>query len=294
MGTQRIEEADTMIHLAENRYGKSRVRLVRVNRQSPVHELQEWSVEVLLQGDFLSCFAEGDNSKILPTDTMKNTVYSLARDSSAGCMEDFSKELLEYLLARNPQVSEAEVSIHEKAWQHLTTGGTPHPGTFVQAGSELQTTRAARKRGEKFRVESGIEDLLIVKTTGSAFEGYLKDSLTTLRETSDRLFGTALRARWNYVSADSPFASLRGTIRESLLVAFAEHQSKSVQHTLYAMAESALAAATQISEITLTMPNKHYLLVDLTRFGQDNPNYIFVPTDEPHGTIEARICRRSE
>jgi urate oxidase len=132
-----------------------------------------------------------------------------------------------------------------------------------------------------------------MKTAGSAFEGYIKDPLTTLPETSDRLFGTALRARWNYISAELSFAALRETIRESLLAAFADHQSKSVQHTLYAMAESALAAAAQISEITLTMPNKHCLLVDLSRFGQDNPNHIFVPTDEPHGTIEARICRGS-
>jgi urate oxidase len=132
-----------------------------------------------------------------------------------------------------------------------------------------------------------------MKTSGSAFEGYIRDSLTTLPENKDRLFGTALRACWTYVSAELPFVSLRNTIRESLLATFAAHQSKSVQHTLYAMAESALAATPQISEITLTMPNKHCLLVDLSRFGQDNPNHIFIPTDEPHGTIEARICRES-
>lgn len=288
-----------MTKLAENRYGKSRVRLVRLNRERSVHEFQEWSVEILLQGDFLSCFAEGDNSKILPTDSMKNTVYSLAQKSAAACMEDFAKELIEFVLARNPQVSEAEVTIREKAWQHLTTGGKPHPRTFVQSGNELQTTRVYKKRDEhkKFRqpfvVESGIEDLVIMKTSGSAFEGYIRDSLTTLPENKDRLFGTALRACWTYVSAELPFVSLRNTIRESLLATFAAHQSKSVQHTLYAMAESALAATPQISEITLTMPNKHCLLVDLSHFGQDNPNQIFIPTDEPHGTIEARICRES-
>ncbi|HEY1422712.1 MAG TPA: urate oxidase [Candidatus Acidoferrum sp.] len=288
-----------MTKLAENCYGKSRVRLVRLNRQSPTHEFQEWSIDVLLQGDFLSCFAEGDNSKILPTDTMKNTVYSLARKSSASCMEDFSKELIEYLLTHNPQISEAEVGIWEKPWQHLTTGGELHPSAFMQAGGELQTTNVCKKRDENhkfrkpFRVESGIEDLVILKTSGSAFEGYIRDSLTTLPETNDRLFATALRARWTYVSADLPFVSLRNSIRESLLAAFASHQSRSVQHTLYAMAENAMAATPLISEITLTMPNKHFLLVDLSRFGQDNPNHIFVPTDEPHGTIEARVCRES-
>ena len=95
--------------LAENRYGKSRIRLVRVKRHRERHDFREWTLEILLQGDFESCFTDGDNSKILATDTMKNTVYSLARDSSATCMEEFGKELIDFLLRRNPQVSRAEV-----------------------------------------------------------------------------------------------------------------------------------------------------------------------------------------
>lgn len=282
-----------MAQLAENRYGKSRVRLVRVNRQSAMHQFEEWSVDVLLHGDFLSCFADGDNSKILPTDTMKNTVYSLARKSFATCIEEFSEELIEHFLTYNPQVSAAEITIQERSWQHLHAGGKPHPTTFVQAGSEVQTTRFIRKRGEDFQVESGLSDLVLMKTAGSAFEGYVHDPLTTLAETKDRLFGTSLCANWSYLSHTLPFTSVRRLIRESLLTAFASHQSKSVQHTLYAMAKCALAAAPQISDITLTMPNKHCLLVDLSRFGQDNPNHIFMPIDEPHGTIEARVCRGS-
>jgi len=282
-----------MAQLAENRYGKSRVRLVRVNRQTAVREFEEWSVDILLRGDFLSCFVEGDNSKILPTDTMKNTVYSLARKSSSTCIEEFSEELIEHLLSHNPQVSSAEVSIHEKSWQHLNAGGKPHPTTFIQAGSEVQTSRVIGKRGQDLHVGSGFSDLVLMKTAGSAFEGYVHDPLTTLPETSDRLLGTSLRASWTYLSPALPFPSLRNSIRQSLLTTFASHQSKSVQHTLYAMAECALAAAPQISEITLTMPNKHCLLVDLSRFGQDNPNHIFMPIDEPHGTIEARVCRGS-
>jgi urate oxidase len=291
MVTQHIEEADGMAILAENRYGKSRVRVVRVDRHAAVHGFQEWSVEVLLQGDFLSCFSEGDNSKILPTDTMKNTVYSLARKSAATCMEEFAQELIEHLLSNNPQVSAAEVTIQEKAWQHLITGGKAQPATFVQVGNELQTTHVSQKRDEKVRIESGLADLVIMKTADSAFEGFIHDPLTTLPETSDRLFGTSLRASWIYSSAQIVFNSVRQGIREALLNTFATHKSKSVQHTLYAMADGAFTACAEISEITLGMPNKHCLLVDLSRFGQDNPNHIFVPTDEPHGTIEARVRR---
>lgn len=279
------------VKLADNRYGKSRVRLVRLNRCAADHEFQEWAVDILLEGDFLACFADGDNSRILATDTMKNIVYCVARKSSATCIEEFAKELCEFILSRNPQVAETDVSIHQESWQHLAIGGKPHPATFVKCGDERQTTRVVRDRAGGFRVESGVADLVIMKTADSAFEGFIQDGFTTLAETNDRLLGTSLCARWLYSSDNIPFANARTTVRESLLAAFASHKSKSVQHTLHAMAESALAASPQVSEITLTMPNKHCFLVDLSRFGLDNPNHIFIPTDEPHGTIEARICR---
>ena len=282
-----------MIELGENRYGKSRVRLVRVKRDPERHHLREWTLQVLLEGDYDSCFRDGDNSKILPTDTMKNTVYSLARSSSATCMEEFGKELMAYLLGRNPQVCAGQVTLSEKGWEHLAIDGKAHPTTFLQASKELQTAEVGQKQGGRFAIRSGLKNLIILKTSGSEFIGFVKDSLTTLPEATDRLFGTAVCARWSYVSADVAFEALRSRIRETLLGIFAGHNSKSVQHTLYAMAEAVLEKIRDIDEIELTMPNIHCLPVDLSRFGQDNPNEIFVPTDEPHGHIEARIRRRS-
>ena len=281
-----------MIALGDNRYGKARVRLVHVKRERETHELRDWTLEVLLKGDFQTCFTEGDNSKILPTDTMKNTVYSLARRSPAASIEEFAKELVDFLLARNPQVWSGEVTVSEKAWEHALVKGDPHPTTFVQSSGERQTTKVERAQGGTFSVVSGLENLIIMKTAGSGFEGYLQDSLTTLPPTSDRLFATAVRARWLYEPAEVGFNQLRTKIREILIAVFAEHASKSVQHTLYAMGERVLERVAEVKEIELSMPNIHCLLVDLSRFGQDNPNEVFVPTDEPHGYIEARICRQ--
>jgi urate oxidase len=281
-----------MIALAENSYGKSRVRIAKVKRHADHHDFYEWTIDIVLQGDFESCFVAGDNSKILPTDTMKNTVYSLARTSSAGCMEEFGKELVTFFLDRNPQVSEAQVALSEKSWQHLYASGKPHPTTFVQSSSERQTAEIAAARNGVPLVHAGLEDLVILKTAGSEFTGFIKDSLTTLPEVTDRLFGTSVRARWRYSSASLTFAALRSKIRDILLNVFAGHTSKSVQHTLYAMGEAALVNVPEIETIELMMPNKHYLLADLSRFGQDNPNEIFVPIDDPHGTIEARLHRQ--
>jgi len=281
-----------MVTVAENKYGKSRVRLVKVRRKDGWHDLHEWTVEVLLQGDFDSCFVAGDNSKILPTDTMKNTVYSLARDSSADCMEDFGKELAEFFLDHNPQVSGADISISEKMWDHLKSNGHPQPTTFIQSGGEIQTATITRTRAGNLTVTSGFADLVVMKTAKSAFEGYVQDSLTTLQPSQDRLLGTALSAKWTYGGTLVDFAAFRAQAREILLTAFAEHDSKSVQHTLYAMGKAVLEQLPEMDDIELTMPNKHYLLVDLSRFGQDNPNEIFVPIDEPHGTIQARLRRQ--
>ncbi len=266
------------------------MRLVRVQRHAAGNEFQEWSIEVLLRGDFAACFAQGDNRGILPTDTMKNTVYSVARASKAACIEDFAKELSEFLLLRNPQVSE-EVGVSQKAWEHLEIRGQAHATAFIQSSGERQTTSVARKQGEALQIVSGLENLVIMKTADSAFTGYLKDSLTTLPEATDRLFGTAVRARWTYSALAANFPALRKRIRDGLLAVFAGHKSESVQHTLFAMAESVLQNVPEVADIDLRMPNLHCLLVDLSRFGQDNPNEIFVPIDEPHGYIEARISR---
>jgi urate oxidase len=281
-----------VIALAENSYGKSSVRVMKVRRDGPLHTVKEWKVEILLSGNFESCFTVGDNSAILPTDTMKNTVYSRARESSAESIEDFALELTDFFLKRNPQVEHVAINIASTAWEHAIVQGKPHPSTFVRGSSESQTTAVTCAQGGDASVTSGLENLVVLKTANSGFEGYLRDSLTTLPETADRLFGTSIRAQWKYHSVSLPFDQLREKLRETLIAAFAEHDSKSVQHTLYAMAQAALEAAPEIIDMELAMPNKHCLLVDLSRFGQTNNNQIFVPTDEPYGNILARVIRK--
>jgi urate oxidase len=280
-----------MIELAENRYGKSRVRLMKVTRGPKGNELREWTVQVLLTGDFASAHYDGDNSKILPTDTMKNTVYSVARKSSAIAMEDFAKELVDFLLARNPQVATVSVAIESTMWKRLTVDGKPHPTSFMRGSGELQTTKVSRARTGSFGIDSGFRNLVVMKTADSGFENYIVDELTTLKPTGDRLFCTAVTAEWRYSVDTLAFDAMRVALREAMLKTFADHRSKSVQETLYAMGKSALERVVEADRIDLIMPNKHCLPVDLERFGQDNPNEIFVPTDEPAGHIEARVRR---
>lgn len=279
-----------MAKLGENRYGKSRVRLSRITRHGEHHEFNEWTVHVLLEGDFEASFTEADNSKILPTDTMKNTVYSRARESSATTIEGFAKDLGDYLLTNNAQVSGVKVEIEEKAWERMITEGGSEATTFKLGGPEVHTVRAVRDRGREWSITSGIDGLVILKTTKSAFTGYIMDKLTTLKPAADRIFGTRATVTWPFTEGAVPdYAQVRGRIVAAMLKAFAAHDSMSVQHTLFDMGKAALAAAPEIERITLTMPNLHHLPADLSPFGQDNPNHIFVPIDEPHGYIEATI-----
>ena len=288
--------------LQANRYGKSRVRLMRLTKHEAHHDLDEWTVQILLTGDFTTAHTLGDNSQILPTDTMKNTVYFVAHQSKATSMETYAQELIDYILTRNPQVSSAEVVIESTLWKRLTVDGQPFPTAFMRGSDERQTTTVSRTQNQPFTITSGLDRLTILKTANSAFTGFIKDNLTTLPETTDRLFGTALKAEWPYApeaiasaaaSSDQAidFNKVRHHIREAMLTAFAKHDSLSVQQTLYAMGEAALDHTPLTDLIYLLMPKKHNLLVELARFNQTNANHIFVPTDEPHGTIEATLHR---
>lgn len=287
------------VELVSNRYGKSRVRLMKLVRHPDFHDLYDWTVQILLTGDFNAVHVLGDNSTVLPTDTMKNTVYSRARESTAASIETFGMELAAFLLERNSQVDSAEITIESSMWKRVAVSGAPHPTTFMHGSDEVQTTVVERRRSkagyDPFLITSGLDHMLVLKTADSAFEGYLKDTLTTLKEASDRLLGTSMKVSWRYAEtpAEAEFNRLRESVRETMLRTFAEHRSKSVQHTLYSMGKAALLAVPELEQIDLLMPNKHCLLVDLSRFGQDNPNEIFVPTDEPHGTIQACLRRAS-
>jgi urate oxidase len=275
------------IKLAENNYGKSRVRLLRVVRQEGRHDVKEVTLAIRFEGDFESAHTKGDNRKILPTDTMKNTVYALARQYPVEAVEDFAEHLIEHFLTYNPQVSAVSVEAKEHLWWRIVHGGKPHASAFTKACE--RRTASLRGTREKNTVSAGIEDLVALKTTKSSFEGFLKDPYTTLKEDRNRILSTAIRAWWLYQPGEIEFSATWHGVRQTILETFAEHDSKSLQQTLYAMAEAVLGNFDHIREIHLSLPNRHYNLVDLSPFGMDNPAEVFVPTDEPHGLIEATL-----
>jgi urate oxidase len=275
--------------LAHNNYGKSRVRMVKVARHGERHDLQEITVNISFEGDFAVAHTAGDNSNILPTDTMKNTVYALAKQTPGiEEIESFAQRLTDHFLKNNPQTSRVIIEIAEDQWERIPVGEKPHHHAFVHGSNEKRTARVTATR-ETVTVESGLEDLLVLKTTMSGFFGFLKDRYTTLKETADRVFATSIKANWLYAKPASASGALWHGVRQTIIETFAQHDSMSVQHTLYAIGDTVLESFEDIVEISLSLPNKHCLLVNLEQFGMENNNEIFVPTDEPHGLIEARV-----
>jgi urate oxidase len=281
-----------MPQLASQKYGKDRVRVLRIVRKGGgIQAVHEVEASVALEGDFSAAYLSDDNSKVVPTDTMKNTVHVLAREHLGPVIEDFALALARHFLAKYAQVERATIKLIARPWDRLhDDDGDPYPHTFTGRATASPTCRVeATRKGEI--VQGGVRDVLLLNSTNSAFTGYPRCEYTTLPETKDRVLATRMEAAWTFAPGAANFSKANDLVLGALLSTFAREFSPSVQNTLYLMGGAALAACGDITDIHLAMPNKHYLPINLQPFGLENTSEIFLPTDEPHGQIEALITR---
>jgi urate oxidase len=278
------------VKLAAHRYGKGRVRVLKVLRDGATHTVKELEVAVSLEGDFAASFTAADNTLVVPTDTIKNIVNALAHERLQSESEPFADGLATHLLERYPQVGRVHVELEERIWTRLRIGASPHPHTFVHADRARPVVRLVASATER-TLESGIRELLILKSSGSGFEHFPRCEHTTLAETADRILATSLSATWRWAKRPPSYMAANAAIVQAMLGPFATRYSPSVQTTLFEMGSAALDVSPGIESITLTMPNLHCLRIDLSPFGRENANELFVPTDEPHGQIEATVVR---
>src|ERR671910_784760 len=130
------ETAGGEIVLSQSDYGKSGVRLVKVKRETDRHELWDLEVSVALEGDFEAAHVDGDNSKLLATDTMRNTVYALAKDHLTGSIEEFGLALVDHFLEAGPTVERSKVTIAQFPWDRIEVDGRGHEHSFVRGSGE--------------------------------------------------------------------------------------------------------------------------------------------------------------
>ena len=281
-----------MARLTDNSYGKCNVRLTKVVRTGTVHRLWELTVAIVLTGDFTDVYAEGDNSSCIPTDTMKNTVYVLAKKHDFGSPEEFGRILAAHFIGGFGHVQGVEVSVSQKIWSRIPAGGKLHEHSFMGSGSGRRTCEVRLVRGGTEQIRGGCAGLEVIKTTGSEFAGFLRDEYTTLAESTDRILATTIDAAWDFLPTAAPdYNAVFDTAFRVIPEVFAMHHSRSVQQTIYAMGEALLAQAPDMASVSFTLPNQHRLPVNLAPFELANENDIFVATDEPFGLIRGTVAR---
>ncbi len=289
------------IELGRNQYGKAETRVVRIYRDSERHEIRDLNVSTLLRGDFTDAHTRGDQASVLPTDSQKNTCFAMAKEKGVGEIEDYAMDLARHFVTGIGPVSAARVEVDEYRWERVSVAGEQHPHAFARASGEIRTTAVTVAGGEgaggepalRAWVVSGLKDLVLLKSTGSEFAGFLKDRYTTLAETDDRILATSLIARWRYQTWPPPpgWDEAYAQIRQILLERFATVHSRALQQTLWEMGRAVLEARDDVAEVRLSAPNRHHFLADLTPFGLDNPGEVFFAADRPYGLIQCAVLR---
>jgi urate oxidase len=276
--------------LQTNRYGKARVRVFKKIKKDGVHVPKELDVKTLLQGDFGDSYTKDDNRKIIATDSIKNTTNIIAYHQLGAETEPFAIALCQHYLKKYSHVASVNVETLERVWERQIVDGKPSGTNFVSTGQGTPWTQTVATR-DSIETTSGIRELVVLKTSGSAWEDFLRDDFATLPDANDRLLATSLTASWVYHKIPASYAMANANIVQAMLEAFSTRFSPSVQSTEYHMGEAALNACPEIGQISLTMPNLHYLAIDLSPFNISNDKELFVPTDAPQGWIEATVVR---
>jgi urate oxidase len=275
-----------VIDVGSNSYGKSAIRLVKIDRHRTPHRIRDLTIAIALDGDFAPSYRDGDNSSVIATDTMKNTCYAFAGEHLTGSIEDFGLALGHHFAAQ-PKVNYARVTIEEHGWDPIGAA----PDAFSRDGSSTRTTDVKVWEGGA-EVDAGITGLTVMKTTRSSFSRFPRDRFTTLKETDDRVMATKVTAWWTYddevpVQYDASFDAVRST----LLAVFADHDSVSVQHSIWVIGKAILERHPEVESVSMSLPNLHHWTVDLSPFGIENDREVYVSTTEPHGLIEATVHR---
>lgn len=272
-----------MTGLSANSWGKSAVRLSKIHRGGESDDFSEVTASVALTGEVKAAYLEADNAGVVPTDTVRNTIYALAQDHLTKDLEAFAEMLTVHFLTHSG-VESVTVNLVESIWHRQTESG------FIGGSSERRIARS-RSADDAAQVWGGIEGLMVLKTRESAFTGFPRDQYTILPETDDRILATTIGAEWLYDPVPADTSVTWQTIRASLCDGFFGGWSGSIQHQGWQMAESVLAVIPEIAELTVRLPNQHHLTYDLTRFGIEDKGIVFQVTSEPYGDIRFAVSR---
>lgn len=282
------------IILGENQYGKAENRVVRIYRETPRHEIKDINVGSALRGDFAAAHTDGDQRKVLPTDTQKQTAYAYAKEKGISSIEQYGLDLAYHFVNDNEPVSGARIEVEEYSWERAVVDGREHDHTWVRKGQEIRTaeiTVEGKGDAQKTWVIGGLKDLVVLKSTGSEFHDFLEDEYTILQPTTDRVMSTSLVAKWRFTTTEVDWEAVYPAIKQIIVDKFATVQSLALQQTLYQMGKTILETYDYIAEVKLSAPNIHHFVYDLSPFGLENNKEVFNADDRPYGLIQATVTR---
>ncbi|QEL61658.1 urate oxidase [Candidozyma auris] len=275
--------------LIDSSYGKANVKFLKVkrDRHNPkVQEVLQANCQVLLRGDFDVSYTEADNSPIVPTDTVKNTILIEAKNTEVWPIERFAAHLAKHFTTKYNHVSGVEVTIVQDVWT-----------------KDQKNVLTYNKPSNKVTIVSGIKDLKVMKSTGSMFYGYNECDYTTLKPTTDRILSTNVDASWKFESHLSSlddvvqkaknglFDNVYESARKITLDRFAIENSPSVQATMYNMSLEILDAAPAVDTVSYELPNIHFILYNLEWKGINNDD-LYYPSSDPNGLIKSTVGRK--
>jgi urate oxidase len=281
----------------DNHYGKSCVKVAKVIKYPTHHDFKEFIVDIQLYGDFLNSFLIPNNENVIPTDTMKNTVYVLAKQHSMDSPVEFGIDLTSYFLNKFSHLSKVNVEITEIVWNRVVLDDSKeHTHGFVDKQTHNHKCFVSNNKGQEIEIKAGIVNLSILKTKCSSFEKFMIDEYTTLKPASDRIMATKANIFWRYDNTydlkSIDHNDIYHKVKKLTVETFVQHDdSKSVQHTINIIGSNILNFIKQIQNIEINLPNSHYLLSNIADFGFENDNEIFIPSSEPYGNIFASMSK---
>ncbi|KUI64468.1 Uricase [Cytospora mali] len=295
-----------MPSVSSARYGKDNVRVYKVQKdeKTGVQTVTEMTVTCLLEGEIETSYTKADNSIVVATDSMKNTIYIKAKEHPVNPPELFASTLGQHFLDTYSHITTAHIKLVVHRWTRMVIDGKPHPHSFYRDGQETRNVEAAVSKKDGITIKSGIVGLTVLKSTGSAFHGFLRDEFTTLGETWDRILSTDVDCGWTWKTfpdlkavqaTESKFDAAWEAARGITMKTFAEDVSASVQNTMYKMCEQILEAVPEVALTNYSLPNKHYFEIDLSwhkgikNTGKDAE--VYAPQSGPNGLIKVEVSR---
>jgi urate oxidase / 2-oxo-4-hydroxy-4-carboxy-5-ureidoimidazoline decarboxylase len=256
-------------------YGKHAVSVYRIGDG----RLFACEVDMLVRGEaFTSAYTEGDNSLVVATDSMKNFIHRTAAECGAVGLEDFLVEIGTRFLARYEHVESVDLTGRERVF-------VPRAGNVLQRLYDDYASAALTIFPDGGQIEhSGREGLHLVKLSGSAFAGFVRDEYTTLPETRDRPLFVHLDVHWHHRERGRRADGEQ--VRETVVSTFAEFDSESIQHLVHEMGTRVLERFPEIAGLRFRAENR---LWDTAQ--EDGSATVYTDARPPYGVIELQLER---